>query len=652
MKSLSKLGPLLGLILVVVSIAITSIALTQRLGGGDVARVHAQSGASLTAHIFEDQNGDGVLDPVDNPPAVLGWPVDLYSGSDCETWLASGPTDMSTGDAQFADLAPGDYSVRVQPINAAWQMTTDSCQDITLSASQTATLDFGVFDLGWIVGKVYLDANGNGAQDAGEPGVSGLTVSLEDLSDSSQSQTMSTDANGDYAFDELSAGTYRARLELPTGWSQTTLDPQDIPIQSSSYIEQIDFGVQSPVFGRVYEDLNGNGHEDAGEPGVASWGSQVVILGPGDYFDYQTITEAGIYYFSPTVAGTYQLCDGQTTGWWTTDPEFSTADVCQDVDVGASPQEKDFGVFEGATISGTVKEDVNGDGDITTDPAEGSGWDIWAYQLKDGYAFVWHVTSGSDGSFSLHEDEIRSIGPGDTYVCEWTKDSWTQTYPNESTAGAAPSSDLGSGDWGDLGAYCYEIMVDQSGHTYGADFGNHQSGSEATDTPTPTDTPTDTATPTDTPTQTPTDTAAPTDTPTPTPTDTATPTDTPTQTPANTAAPTDTPTPTPTDTATPTDTRTPTPTDTPAEWRHRKASTDTPEPTATPEEPTAVPTLPPVAAAPASPTGGAGPNISAPATGTGGGSHSGLTFGFAAGMAIAGSAAALAAVARRKRRAR
>src|SRR5262249_61732689 len=71
-----------------------------------------------------------------------------------------------------------------------------------------------------ISGTVFHDYNTNGVQDPGEPGIAGQTLSL-DLDGSGVWQagdpTALTDANGNYQFTGLSAGTYTVRQLLLGG---------------------------------------------------------------------------------------------------------------------------------------------------------------------------------------------------------------------------------------------------------------------------------------------------------------------------------------------------------------------------------------------------------------------------------------------------
>jgi hypothetical protein len=71
-----------------------------------------------------------------------------------------------------------------------------------------------------ISGTIFQDVNGNGVQDAGEPGIAEQTLYL-DLDGSGQLKagdpTAVTDANGNYQFTGLSAGTYTVRQVLSGG---------------------------------------------------------------------------------------------------------------------------------------------------------------------------------------------------------------------------------------------------------------------------------------------------------------------------------------------------------------------------------------------------------------------------------------------------
>jgi hypothetical protein len=106
--------------------------------------------------------------------------------------------------------------------------------------------------LGEISGRVFLDLNGNGIQDEGEPGLAGQRVVL-DLNDNGiqdeDEPGMDTDANGRYLFSGLELNRYRVRQNLrPTRVAQTTPErnqPHVVELSwGNSSVSDKDFGVK------------------------------------------------------------------------------------------------------------------------------------------------------------------------------------------------------------------------------------------------------------------------------------------------------------------------------------------------------------------------------------------------------------------------
>jgi hypothetical protein len=140
---------------------------------------------------------------------------------------------------------------------------------------------------------VWYDSNRNGLQDAGEPGIDGVTVNLKDSSGTIIATT-TTDTNGYYQFAGRCPGTYVVEVDqttLPRGSSTSICNaerddavdsdsdnPDCSPRQTVTLTidnpsnDTIDFGFVSPCTGSigdfVWQDLDGNGVQDDGEPGV------------------------------------------------------------------------------------------------------------------------------------------------------------------------------------------------------------------------------------------------------------------------------------------------------------------------------------------------------------------------------------------------
>jgi len=143
---------------------------------------------------------------------------------------------------------------------------------------------------GWIAGRVWNDANGNGLQDVGETGRDGVTVKLLNSAGAVVATTLT--ANGGlYTFNGVLSGQeYRAEFTAATGtvftWpdagSDDAIDSDADPFSGRSgpqtvtadqTLAHVDAGLASPasVTGAVFYDVNGNGTRDAGDTGVAGF---------------------------------------------------------------------------------------------------------------------------------------------------------------------------------------------------------------------------------------------------------------------------------------------------------------------------------------------------------------------------------------------
>ncbi|CAN5227017.1 hypothetical protein BH09GEM1_BH09GEM1_36370 [soil metagenome] len=101
---------------------------------------------------------------------------------------------------------------------------------------------------------------------------------------------------------------------VPSGYAPTydldgTATPNCAAITVGPSTTVVDFGYTAPRFSlgdRVWNDVNGDGVQDAGEVGLT--GVTVTISGPGGY-SASTVTGAnGIYGFSNLLAGSYSVC--------------------------------------------------------------------------------------------------------------------------------------------------------------------------------------------------------------------------------------------------------------------------------------------------------------------------------------------------------
>jgi protocatechuate 3,4-dioxygenase beta subunit len=200
---------------------------------------------SLGNLVWNDINNNGVVDA--GEPGIAGVTVRLLNTSG--TVLATTTTDAN-GNYLFSNLLPGDYQVEIEPpagyvtstgtngsATGPYEAAPDPDNDInnddngtqngavirsstvTLSpnsepindgdtnANSNLTVDFGLYQPASLGDLVWHDQDGDGVQDPGEPGVPGVTVTLY-TSDGTVVGTTTTDANGQYNFDNLAPGDY------------------------------------------------------------------------------------------------------------------------------------------------------------------------------------------------------------------------------------------------------------------------------------------------------------------------------------------------------------------------------------------------------------------------------------------------------------
>jgi SdrD B-like domain/Domain of unknown function (DUF4214) len=201
---------------------------------------------------------------------------------------------------------------------------------VTLGATSSTNNDFGEIVPAAVSGSVYVDANGNGTFDSGEPGISGVALTLTGTNDLGNAVTLSTStaANGSYAFTGLRPGTYAISETQPSGYlagkdsvgtvngipdgsvaASTTPALTNIVLDPGNAGIHYDFGQLLPasLSGFVYLDSNNNGVKDPNESGID--GVTVTLTGTNDLGasvqQVQATGADGSYLFSNLRPGTY-----------------------------------------------------------------------------------------------------------------------------------------------------------------------------------------------------------------------------------------------------------------------------------------------------------------------------------------------------------
>ncbi|MCG8456192.1 MAG: carboxypeptidase regulatory-like domain-containing protein, partial [Holophagales bacterium] len=352
--------------------------------------------------VWFDADADGVQDP--GEAGIGGVTVEL-TGPGCAPCTTVTAAD---GTYAFPGLAAGVYDVALNAasIPAAYSpnaTNTDGPWEVRLDPGDAVTAaDFGLpaaGAVGTIGDTVWLDLDGDGNVDPGEPGLGGVTLALTDTGGNVLATT-TTVADGTYSFSGLAAGSYRVEvtdldgvlvgLNLVSGTNPTGT----IALAAGATFASADFGYAASsgsgsIGDLVWHDLDADGTRDSGEPGMQGvrldlWldTNNNGLIEPGtDNLVRTTITDIqGRYEFTGLPDGNY-LVDvndtaGVTAGMVRTSGTPNTDNESQndpyDVTLtgGVANNTADFGYQAPADLQifGTAFFDLDGDG--TQDPVD------------------------------------------------------------------------------------------------------------------------------------------------------------------------------------------------------------------------------------------------------------------------------------------
>jgi SdrD B-like protein/parallel beta helix pectate lyase-like protein len=230
--------------------------------------------------------------------------------------------------------------------------------------------------------------------------------------------------------------------------------------------------------GVKFEDLDGDGHRDGGEPGLPGWkinayadtdGDGVLSLAEFNAGAAGTATTGanGFYAIDGLAPGKYIFCEELPLDaeWIQSFPAANNKcaagaglgphGYAHDMPAGKVCSCNDFGNFKKAKKSGIKFLDVEGNGVFDNDDEPIVGWKIFLLD-EDGNA-VAETTTGSGGSYSFEVD------PGTYFVCEEVQDGFTQTAP---ATYVQECVDAGHG------AYGWAVMLTSGEEDEDNDFGN------------------------------------------------------------------------------------------------------------------------------------------------------------------------------------
>jgi protocatechuate 3,4-dioxygenase beta subunit len=350
---------------------------------------------TVSGYKFHDLNANGVRDA--NEPGLEGWVINLQGSSGAFT-----TTTDENGYYLFEGLKPGVYQVRETPQTGWYQSfpAGEGFYNISVSSERSsATADFGNYRTAQVFGYKYIDINGSGEMEDGEPGLEGVRIYVLDLSGNLVAETL-TDADGYFEIQDIHPGQYALYEEIPEGMYQSQPGPAQggfyyLVLGSGNEVGPKNFGnyILTSIEGLVYYEGSAPPKGVAGSsimtdrfaaPGVVVTG---VRTGPAPLKPGADVVLPGASSFEiATDEDGYFKVDGLLPGLYTLQvqpPEFVTVittNPLTEILVSGGFVEIEFGLFydalaapepSGGSITGSLFRDGNGNG-------------LWAFPTETG----------------------------------------------------------------------------------------------------------------------------------------------------------------------------------------------------------------------------------------------------------------------------
>ncbi|MCP5009302.1 MAG: DUF11 domain-containing protein, partial [Aestuariibacter sp.] len=435
-----------------------------------------------TAVLTQTTGADGLYNFINLPPGdyrVQVTPPATFEPSSVQTTADNNDTvsDSNIADEPVAGTyESGTFTLTIggEPTEAG---TFDGdTQDTSAETNGNMTVDFGFFEPVSIGSYIWTDTDGDGIQDGTEPAITGADVTLwvdngsgfvaaVDVNGTAViSQT--TGADGLYNFINLPPGDYRVQVTPPAGMVPTvvqttasnddseddsniandlgggvyesatfTLASSGEPTESITYDGDnqddsrdndgnmtVDFGFIEPVSlgSFVWEDYNGDGQQDGGEPGISGATVELFVDSGSGFVAAtdvngtavisQTTGADGLYNFTSLPPGDYRVQVTPPAGY---SPSLTQTSADDDNTESDSNIASDLGggVYESGTFTLTVNgeptESITYDGDNQDNSSENNG------NMTVDFAFIQAVSIGSFVWEDEDSDGLQDIGePG------------------------------------------------------------------------------------------------------------------------------------------------------------------------------------------------------------------------------------------------
>ncbi len=275
---------------------------------------------SVEGNVYLDYNHNCIVDSTEygTDAATNSYSISASSGN------VSYPAG---GTYRVANLVSGTYTVTITP--SGYLLYTQSpCAANTISRSIVVPPDvtpsfnpnpppvssnFFFTPQFNITGRVWIDYHHNATIDSDDIGKSGATLTLSGAA----SGTTTTDANGDYVFNNLYTGDYTVTLTVPAGYSMSINLPNS-NTKTLNANQTINFYI-TPLYsisGNVFNDVNKNKCKDGSYSGCTGTAESNYIASQSSVkMTHQVTGEIRTYNFTGSYTST-SIADTLVSGIW------------------------------------------------------------------------------------------------------------------------------------------------------------------------------------------------------------------------------------------------------------------------------------------------------------------------------------------------
>ncbi|MBX9580312.1 MAG: putative Ig domain-containing protein [Gemmataceae bacterium] len=251
-----------------------------------VVAVHS---STLSGFVYHDANGNNAK--TTGEPGLQGVVLTLTGTDHLGAAVSRTTATDFAGAYSFAGLRWGTYTVaEAQP--PGWADGLDKVGTPALGAGATVNDQLGPFAVPAgastasvnnnfgeasvaLGGRVFVDANWNGAFDAGEAGITGVSVALKNAAGATV-QTKTSAADGTYSFGTVTPARYTVEETPPAGYGSTTPAVVSVNLLSAAGPSAADFG-HTPT-GLAGWATGERGGSDPGRGTAAASGGGVVLV--------------------------------------------------------------------------------------------------------------------------------------------------------------------------------------------------------------------------------------------------------------------------------------------------------------------------------------------------------------------------------------